>query len=84
MNKCPKCGSTNFDFHQESVDIGVGIQYGPIYWACHACGADQDNYCSTHHRDFESIKDRQEHFEHEKADPFGCPSCYGISIMELQ
>jgi hypothetical protein len=49
--KCPECGE---DCDRDSVDIGVGIQYGP--WGCYACGwseydrerAERDNpgwYC---------------------------------------
>lgn len=82
MNNCPKCSSSKIEFHQESVDIGVGIQYGPLHWRCHECGADSENYCLDHKREFEKIEDRGEHFEHENADPFGCPSCYMIQIME--
>ncbi len=35
--KCPECGSD--DVLQDSVDIGVGIQYGPL--SCAACGYDE-------------------------------------------
>lgn len=31
--RCPKC---NDDCWRDSVDIGVGIQYGP--WGCPGCG----------------------------------------------
>ena len=82
MTNCPKCKSKNIETHQDSVDIGVGVQEGPLYWMCHDCGATNDNYCSDHHKDFERIEDRSEHFEHENADPFGCPHCYINQIME--
>ena len=35
---CPKCSSD--DIFLEEVDIGVGIQYGPLH--CHACGFDEE------------------------------------------
>lgn len=38
LKKCPSCDSPDIETHQESVDIGVGIQYGPLYWRCYNCG----------------------------------------------
>jgi hypothetical protein len=35
---CPKCGSD--EVYRDSVDIGVGIQYGP--WGCPSCGWSED------------------------------------------
>jgi hypothetical protein len=39
MSRCPKCGSD--DIHQDSADIGVGVQYGPL--ACNACDYDEND-----------------------------------------
>ena len=83
LKNCPKCKSENVETHQDSVDIGVGVQYGPLHWMCHECGADETNYCTMHSRSFGPIEDRQEHFAEEHADPHGCPLCYCNSLMEL-
>lgn len=37
QEKCPKCGSA--DTFREEVDIGVGVQRGPMH--CNACGFDE-------------------------------------------
>lgn len=36
--KCPKC---NNQCEQDSVDVGVGIIYGP--WGCYFCGWSEDS-----------------------------------------
>lgn len=38
MDACPKCGGTHL--HQDSVDVGVGVIYGP--WGCPDCGWSAD------------------------------------------
>jgi hypothetical protein len=31
---CPDCGAPIVDKHQDEVDIGVGVMYGPAYFLC--------------------------------------------------
>ena len=38
VNRCPNCGSENIV--QDEVDIGVGVQLGPL--ACQDCGYNED------------------------------------------
>lgn len=45
-------------------------------YGCRLIARIRGEYCELHGQKFEQIEDRQEHFEHEKADSFGCPSCY--------
>lgn len=45
MKNCPKCKSEDIETHQDSVDIGVGVQHGPLYWRCHDCKANSDTFC---------------------------------------
>jgi len=37
MTPCSKCGS--MDIHRDEVNIGVGVQYGPLF--CNECGHDE-------------------------------------------
>lgn len=37
LKECPICKGPNIETSQESVDIGVGVQYGPLVWYCHDC-----------------------------------------------
>jgi predicted nucleic-acid-binding Zn-ribbon protein len=57
-NKCPKCGSS--DIIQDEADIGVGIQYGPLF--CNECAYDEsialDKFLppeGTHHIEGEDL-----------------------------
>ncbi len=41
--KCPNCEKQGIDSecHQDSVDVGVGVIYGP--WGCPECGWSEDS-----------------------------------------
>lgn len=39
MDSCPKCGGT--ELWQDSVDVGVGVIYGPF--GCPECGWSEDS-----------------------------------------
>lgn len=46
------------------------------------CFMGEKDFCDFHEKHFERIEDRQEHFEEENADAFGCSLCYVLHKME--
>ena len=53
---CPNCGNDRLD--QESVDVGVGIIYGPLYCPC---GWSESPYYDSTKGESEFSKDHPDH-----------------------